>query len=62
MTFSEKDMSEFADGDFENISEGFGNDDASSSDIFKSIRATENSKLNNQKQVQRYSFVCAYVI
>lgn len=48
MTFSANDdaMSEFADGDFEVSDSGNGGD------IFKSIRATENSKLSNQKQVQ----------
>lgn len=47
MTFSVHNdaMSEFADGDFE-VSDSF------SGDIFQSIRATENSKLNNQKQVK----------
>ena len=48
MTFSGNDdaMSEFADGDFDVFDAG-----NSSGDIFKAIRATENSKLSNQKQV-----------
>jgi hypothetical protein len=52
MTFSANDdaMSEFADGDFELSDSGNGGD------IFKSIRATENSKLSNQKQV-RYNIL-----
>lgn len=50
MTFSANDegMSEFADDDF-NVSDS-GNFNG---DIFQSIRATENSKLANQKQVKK---------